>query len=43
MYIIIAICLFSKGICQAIRERRAARLAEKRQNLIAIEHEDAQE
>ncbi|KXN83357.1 60S ribosomal protein L19 [Leucoagaricus sp. SymC.cos] len=28
---------------KAIRERRAARTAEKRQALIAIEHEDAQE
>jgi len=28
---------------QAIRERRAARVAEKRQGLIAIEHEDVQE
>lgn len=28
---------------KAIRERRAARVAEKRQGLVAIEHEDAQE
>ena len=34
---------FSDFTWQATRERRAARVAEKRQGLIAIEHEDVQE
>jgi hypothetical protein len=45
-------CVFLSDICftisytfiiQAARERRAARIAEKRQGITAVEHEAAQE